>query len=284
MPVPGEVLLVLAENLLSDAQFPSHTLAADQEATGFEVWHLADNRRQPGDRWQATSANADHTVTLTCNQLRAADCFVLDRASNHLGKRFLLESSNDSFATAHTVFDITLPLVPGGAPGEAYGCVTDEGSWLKTFPAEAAYGWRLTSKAMGVNLVPQLTCAWLGKAWQPANLLLNYPSQDEAYAVAAAVTMSPAGWRGRLKPAFARAGQLLIQPGDEGEFDLLRYHALSLMGDAGAPAWICWDRVSGGRKAFLAALPDSSQLDLARVKESPYRRFTLPFLEEQPLP
>jgi hypothetical protein len=284
MPVPGEVLLVLAENLLLDAQFPGRLLVADQEASGLTVDKVANARRHPGDRWQATTANADHTITLTTDELRAASCLVIDRASNHLGKRFVLETSNDAFVTVRTVFDVTLPLVPGGQPGDALGCVTDEGAWIKTFPTEAAYGWRLTSKAMGAGIVPQLTGVWLGLAWQPVNLLLNYPSQDEAYAVASASTVSPYGWRGRFRPAVARSGQLVIDPGDEAEFDLIRYHLLGLMGVGGFPAWICWDRASGGRKAFLGSLPDSTTLDLSRVKESAYRRLTLPFLEEQPLP
>ena len=279
----AERLLILVENLLLDAQFPNRLLVADQEASGLTVDKVANARRHPGDRWQATTANADHTITLTADELRAASCLVIDRASNHLGKRFVLETSSDDFVTSRTVFDVTIPLVPGGQPADALGAVTDEGSWIKTFPPEAAYGWRLTSKAMGAGVVPQLTGVWLGLAWAPTQFLINYPVADETAQITSQTTVSPAGWRGRQRPAAVRAGEITIEPGDDTDYDAIRYQVLGLLGKGGFPGWLIHDRIAGGRGALLVALPESTRLDFGRTKW-PFRKLTVPFEEEQPLP
>lgn len=282
--MPGERLLMLAENLLLDAQFVGRLLVADQEASGLTVDRVANGRRHPGDRWSPTTANADHTIKLTCDELRAANCFVIDRASNHLGKRFILESSSDDFVTARTIFDVTIPLVVGGQPIDALGCVTDEGAWIKTFTAEASYAYRLTSKAMGAGIVPQVTGIWLGLAWAPSNFLINFPVHDETSQITMQATRSPVGWRGRTRPGIVRMGEITIEPGDETDYDQIRYQVgpEGIM-SRGFPAWLIHDRIAGGRNAILVALPDTARLDFG-VTKWPFRKLTIPFEEEQPLP
>lgn len=282
MAGPGERLLLMAENFFTTDQFPNHVVVGQEEAAGFPAVNVGDGRRHPADRWQPTTANADRWIKVTCDELRAADCFVIDRASNHLGERFILEASSDDFATAQTIFDVTIPTVPGGQPGDPLGCVTDEGAWVKTFTAAAAYGWRLTSKAMGASIVPQIAGLWLGKAWQPVNVLLNWPLPDEAIRYAAAASASTYGWRGKATPTRPRFGQLVIEPGDENDYDAIRYQIVGLMARAYA-AWIFPSRQLGATRGILAGLPDAADLDFAAT-QYPYRKMTVNYLEEQALP
>lgn len=285
-----EKLLFCADNLFDVLQYPLHVITADQEATNYEAWHVADWRRQYGDAWRATSANADHYVKVACDQLRGADFLAIDRESNHVdrlttpptGKRFLLEHSADDFATpAVSVFDANpVAAVPGGGIASAAGALSDEGSWLKTFTADGAYYWKLTSKAMGANIVPSLTLVTLGKAWQPSNFLLFLPTSDRTFRISQQETESPYGWVGRTRTVKKRVGRLLIKPADESDFDFIMWQVVGLFG-RGFPAWIIHDKVDGSRDAIYARCPNA-ELDFGERDDWITRGITIPFEEEQP--
>lgn len=275
-----ERLLFCADNLFCDRLYSSHVLSADEEATNFEVWHLGTARRHFGDRWEPTTTNVDHWAKARCDVPRYADFCAIDRASNHKAKRFKLQNSGDDFTGIRTAWDITLPSVPGGAPAGGPGAITEEGAWIKTFAPELAYDWRLYSVAMGAGIVPQLTGVWLGKCWQPTDWLLELPTQDETIGVQFLETKSPFGWSGRTRYVRGRQGTLIIRPGNENDYDMIRWQVLTLFA-GGYPAWLIHDAVDGGPKARLIACP-TGELDFGR-RRGIRREILIPFVEEQPL-
>lgn len=277
----GEKILFCADNLFSDVLYPGHVVSADEQATGFEVWNVANGRRQAGDRWQPTTANVDHNVKSVCDQLRSADFLAVDRASNWRGRRLVLESSANDFAApgGATVVDVTIPTGLGGSPSGALGCVTDELAWWKLFSFDAAQYWRTVFKAAGAGVTPQISGLFLGKAWQPTEAQLFFPVDDEGYRVQFNETTSPYGWVGRTRPAVFRHGMLVVKPATDLDYDFIRWQVLGLFA-AGFPAWICHDRVDGGRRALLARCP-SGDIDWGRKRDWPTRGINIPFIEEQ---
>lgn len=285
-----EKLLFCADNLFDIEQYPLHVVSGQEEATGFEAFRVASGRRQPGDAWRATTANADRYLRVICDQLRGANFLAIDRASNHIdrstspptGKRFTVEHSADGFATPGvSVFDANpIAAVPGGVISSLIGACTNEFAWLKTFTADAAYGWQTVSKAMGANIVVSLTNVMLGTAWQPSEYLLFLPTQDRTYQISRARSESPYGWVGRGRTVRKRRGTLIIKPANELDYDFIEWQVLGLYA-RGFPAWIIHDKVDGSRDAFLAFCPEGD-LDFGEREDWPYRGISIPFEEEQP--
>lgn len=172
--------------------FTGHTLAADEEAAGHEAWRIATGRRSPyTNYYQSITANAQRTLTLTCDRERMADLFVLDRGHNLT--RVILERSYDNFVTTITVFDITLPAVSGtGSLDDDFGVISEEGAWYKRFPAVSAPYWRVKIPALGANLKPKVVGMHLSKSfafdcWRP-----HAPDQVET---GGDMAESDAGWQ-----------------------------------------------------------------------------------------
>jgi hypothetical protein len=285
----AEQLLLCAENLLNLVQFPNHTLTASSEASGFSVDRLANARRHAGDHFEPNNTNTDVTITARCDVIRAANFAAIDRATNHLGYRYQWLGSSDNFAAAantRTLADVnTIPLVVGGRPSEAYGCVTSEGAWLKTWTVDAHHDWRLTSKAMGSGLKPQITGAWLGRAYTPSVRVLRSLEEESGFEVSFAETMSPFDWQGRGQIAALRSGQLDLRLTTDADEPLIRYHVLNLY-KRGFPMWICWRTTDSPWNALLAVCPQGARLSLDYDAAWPIpggRRIVVPFVESQPL-
>jgi len=277
-------LLLCADNLLSDLQYPLHTVSAQESAAGYGVDRVANGRRHAADRWEPTTANADRYVRVLADVQRAADFVAIDRASNHLGYRYQLQTSDDGFATSSTLWDINpLPTVAGGLPAGGAGCVTSEGAWLKTATAEAAHGWQLVSKAMGAGLKPQLAGVWIGKAWRPAQSIVRFPLEDRSVAVTYESTVSPYGWAGRGQVARVRTGTLNLGFADEADEIGFARHVETLF-VAGWPMWLAWQVGSAPWRALLVRFPEGA--DLRPVVDPSwhgvYRSVSVPFVEEQP--
>lgn len=281
----AEQLLICAENLFNKVQFPSHSPAASSEATGYTVDHLANGRRQTGDRFQSNNTNTDVTLTAGCNIPRSADFCAIDRNSNHRGYRYQLLNSNDAFVSSRTVWDVnTIPTVVGGRPSEAYGCVTDEGAWYKTFTVDAANDWRVTSKAMGSGLSPQITGLWLGRSWQPSEYLLQFPLEDRGYGLTYPSTRSPYGWVGQGLRARPRSGTLRLGlPSYADEYGYERH--IEQLALNGHPFWLCWQKDTAPWRAILARLPEGRySLRVDPSWSAVYRTVEIAFEEEQPAP
>lgn len=283
----ADQFLFCADNLFADTQYSQQLATGDEEPSGYEAWRVGVGRRYIGNRWQASTANADHTLSLSCKTTiagaaqavpRGANFLAIDRASNHLGHRFQLLGSDDAFATSRVVFDITLPTVPGGQASGALGCVTDEGAWFKTFPADVHNDWRLVSKAMGAGAVPQLTGVYLGMSWQPTTYPLVYPLEGEALDIQMTEDKAPSGWTGRSRPALPRKGVAHFKPGDQNDYDHFRYQALGLYAH-GQPAWICEQSADRPWRAMLVRCP-SGLLGWPRALDWPFHTMDMPYEEE----
>jgi hypothetical protein len=242
--------LLLSDNLLNLRAYPGNALVGDEEPAGFEAFHVADGRRSVGDRWQATTANAQHTLTLTCDRLRTADTVVLDRGHNLGGKEVAIEAADEStFTNPQVIFDAVLPTVTQGGPiTGAFGVLTEEGAWAFNFPPRAASYWRLRIPAMGAGLVPQIVGAWLGQSYTPA--FLHLPWGEDSNTAQFAETVSEWGWSGRGPVATPNDGTLQIKLSSEFDYELARYHLIEVFG-SGRPMWICYDTAQADRM-FLA--------------------------------
>ena len=284
-----EQLLVMADNLFSVTQYPSHTVSGQEEAAGYEAYHVATGRREAGDAWRPTTANADRYVQTRCNQLRAASCLVIDRNSNLLSNaragntsRIQLLGSDDNFSTSRAVLDVTLASVPGGTPDSALGCITEEDAWIKTFNADAFYDWRLLVKALGSGVTPSLSGVWLGLAWQPSDFQLAFPLDDDRFQVSFPEVTSGFGWSGRGRHAVVRQGGLHIEPANDTDYDMLRWQILGLYAH-GRSAWVMMQKANRPQRAFLSRIPAGViSHDLDRNYHAAIRRMDIPLLEDQP--
>jgi hypothetical protein len=245
--------LCLVENLGSLIAFPLHGFAADEEAAGHEAARMVDGRRSAFDFWTAVTANAQRTITWTCDRLRTADTIVLDRGHNLAGVVLTLEASQDNFATpAQQIFSFALPSVAvGGDMTIAPGVVTEEGAWLFTFPDVSATYFRLRIAAMGAGKVPLVVGLWLGLSWTPGFFLTPWGEDQDAFEVKEAT--SEAGWLGRGAAANVRQGELLVKLPSDDAYDVARYHIQGHFGH-GRPMWVVYDQQQADR-AFCVLRP-----------------------------
>jgi hypothetical protein len=239
--------LFLIENLLSTIAFPGHSLVGDSEPAGFEGWRVADGRRDPADYWGPSGANAQHTLTLSCDRPRAADTFVLDRGHNLAGYEVVCECSDDNFGTTQTVFDTVLPTASSPtALSDAQGCRTEEGAWIRNFPDRAATYWRLRIPAMGVGLSPIVVGAWLGLSWTlGGNPWLKTPWGEDTDEIRPVETTSEWGWRGRGPTNPVRTTTAAFNLATDGDYDAARYVRGHLA--VNRPMWVCFDQAQGDR-------------------------------------
>ena len=76
----SEQLLFCADNLFCRSIYPGHSApTADSEAAGFEGYRVGSARRHASYRWQSGTANAEHYIQSTFDQLRGFDFFALER-------------------------------------------------------------------------------------------------------------------------------------------------------------------------------------------------------------
>ncbi len=279
----------LVENFFSRRMFPNHVGTgpngsfADEETAGSEAFRIANARRWGSDKWMPVTANAQHTLTVQCDRVRAANMVVLDRGHNLIGEEFILECSQDAGATWEKIFDLILPTVVGpGTLDDLVGCRTEEGAWLIRFPQRAAPLWRIRIPAMGVGLLPQVVGLWLGQAWAPADGL-RFPVAPDQTQLLVEDTVSEAGYRGRNAPGLVRTDVLNFKAASQGlyDYELGRYHIQSLFG-AGRPMWILYDDEQT-HAAVLALRPGNDTLGFARTPDWFYPTASVPWVEHEPL-
>lgn len=210
MPAPNSI--ISGGNLFNTkTAYPLHTLVADEEGAGHESWRIATGRRSPYTNYYASvTANAQRTLTLTCDRERAADLFCLDRGHNLAGKEVILERSYTAdFSSPIPVFDVVLPVNSGtGSLDDAFGVVTEEGAWVIRFLKVSAPYWRLRIPAMGASLRPKIVGAHLSVSfafdpWRP-----TAPDRTEA---GGDMAESDAGWQAVGAPWLRRSDALRIQ-------------------------------------------------------------------------
>ncbi|HEX7050171.1 MAG TPA: hypothetical protein VF188_08230 [Longimicrobiales bacterium] len=240
--------IVLAENLFSAAAYPGHVVMASEEPEGTEAFRVGTGRRHAlTNRWTPDTANAEHWVQVTCDQVRAADMLAIDRGHNLAGQTVELRISDDGFTTSETTVSFTVPSAAGGAQSLDDGVLTEEGAYLRRFPLAAATQWRLVIPAMGVGLRPQIVGLYLGLSL--ALPPLRMPWAEEETDLAFQEVRTAAGWIGAGEIARARVGELRVRLEDYLAYDQARLHLEGHFGRR-RPMWIVYD----DRQAERAAL------------------------------
>ncbi len=192
---------ILAENFYNIAQFPLHTVVANEEATNHEALRAGRTSRSAEDYWAATTANQIATLDVDCVTDRAATACFLDRGHNLSGKQILLQGDEFSdYSTATTVFTCTIPASVSSAAdfdlsGSANGVHTYEGAWCVRFPTATFRHWRLKISA-SVGLTPQVVGLYLGTTWEPGEFLR--PLIHENTEVMGTRTITSLGWQGAV--------------------------------------------------------------------------------------
>lgn len=283
----AEQMFFMADNLYSQRLYPNHTISANEEPTGFEATQVANCRRSSIYRWQASTANADAHLTVRCDQLRSANCLIIDRGHNLAGETVALRGSSDNFSTYRSIFSVTIPSVPGGAFTNGVPLVTDEGAVIIPFAADAHHDWRVFISAMGAGLVPQIVGLWLGFAFIPATTArLSYlPHDDETFTATFEETASPYGWVGESEGANPRTGILKLKHhANDGFEDIVRWQIMGQWAKARYRAWLIMRRTDAPHRAMLVRCQKAPIDYRDNVREWPGgRTLEAPFIEDQPL-
>lgn len=236
--------VLVVENIFSVVQFPDHTVTADEEATGYEGWRVADGRRSALDKWTTTTTNTTHTITVTCDKVRACDFIALDRGHNLDGETVKLQGSNDNFTSSEDVLEITLPLY--SSPGDidsALGVVTEEGAWVKRFDLRAFTYWRFTVPSMGAGEMPEVVGLTVGKSYN--GRCFDFPWSDGQEEALAPVAVMESGWEGSGPVTIRRRGEFGLRAQSDIDHDEAKYHLAHFA--RRRPMWFCADSEQADR-------------------------------------
>lgn len=253
----------LVDNLFDGVvQYPSHTIVAEEEPSGFEAYRFAAGRR---DQYaSATTANSDWWIKAIFDRTRAFDCCAL-WVHNLAGEGLRIQCSDDDFATTQTIFDATLPTTPGaGDVDDALGVLCENGMWLKRFPVRMASAVRLYSVAMGAGLKPQVA-GMLGLSFSLGQYDKPFAPSDTELVVREETNES--GWTGRGPRRLRRHGSIIVKTRSAFEYDQLRYH-LEGRYAAGAPMLIVHDD-SQAERAVMAQRPAQGRFGFHGVADWP---------------
>lgn len=244
--------LFLVENLYNERQDRTRSVTADEEAAGYEAWHVATGRRNPNDRWQPTTENAVHWVRVDAGASVECDVLAIDRGHNLEGKTVKLQvDDNIDFSSPTDVFSVTFPSAASASTSidASNGAYTEEGAWVKRFtPASSRY-WRL-HVAAAASYIPQVVGLWLGKAFAPP-FAMQLPYEDESRDVGFHTSESDFGWESVSTPWRRRAGhvELRVDAASEASardfYDEITRHR---------PFWLVHDTAKA-EQACLAHLP-----------------------------
>lgn len=281
MALPSLAPVLCAENLASRIQFPGHTVAGNEELTGFEAFRAATGRRSKYNYWQPVTANNPATYTITFDRVRAFNFWALDRGHNLAGITLTASISSDGFATSQTIWSVAIPAVPGGSLDDPYGCATEEGAWVIRHPVAMGAAVRLSIPAMGSGVVPQIVGLYVGLAWSRNKY--DPPLNDESLEPLVQEYESPAGWIGRGAVTPRRSGAIRVRLDDNEEYEVARYHILGHFA-AGRPMWIVHDPLQSDR-AVLAIAPRGGTLGFPNDYQSWLQRKaeSMAWVEHEPL-
>ncbi len=274
---------ILVENYFNTLAFPGHTVTADEQAAGFEVFHLANGRRAPTDRYQAVTANTLHSAKAACDRVRWATGLCLDRGHNlaqNAGVVAVL-GSNDGWVTQRTVWSGVLPTAttPNGSLDDPTGVVTEEGAFLVRFAGDGFTQWRLSIPALGAGIVAQVVGAWIGM-WIGLPYLKK-PWTDGTADIQSIEQQSASGWLGSTVPVSRRAGTINLDTTSLYDEEQIRLHLDGQYLAARRPMWFVPDDQQAER-GFLVIRP-KALAGLGYESGWGYRVGRYPYQEHGPL-
>jgi hypothetical protein len=275
----------LVRNLFSRRCYPLHVLAASAssgagEVAGSEFIRVGSGNRDPFDLWTNEVDNVQVIGKVTCDRVRTADSFALDRGHNLAGKQVVLECSDDDFTlSTQVVFDVVLPIgVGAGDLDDALGVRTEEGAWLKAFPARAARHWRVRIPAMGTGLRPQVIGMWLDQAWAPG--ALDTPLVPDAHELGADEARMGTGWLSRSGIFTRRLGRVALRLTSTFDYELARDHVLLQFGQ-NRPMWVTYDDERAERTVLAVPVLGTVEVE-ERRRDWFYPYCAFDWVEHQP--
>lgn len=270
--------LFLVENVFSDVQNPVHVIDASSETSGFEVWRVATGRRSTRDRWQPTVAG-EGWIRVDCGAARMVDTIALDRGHNLGGKQIKVQHSPDG-VTWTTAVTSTIPLTASD-PGDidaGNGARTEEGAWLRRFPAASARWWRfLVPAAAAVRA--EIVGLWLGESWTPSQYF-DLPWSDESLELGWEEVTSTTGWRAAGQIARARAGTIDLKLSDEAEYDDSARRHIHQQFWRRRPMWIVYNDEKAERAVLALPRPGTAGFD--QRQGWGHRQGMIAWLEHEP--
>lgn len=255
---------LFVENLFSLTQFVDNLVTADEDQADHEAELVGRASRLAGSGWIPPTTNVERKLQVECRQTdpdgttttqpRFADMLALDRNTNLRGFRVILEGSFDGFATAGTtIFDVTIPKVPGGDIDGALGCVTRERAWLKAFSGDAFPFWRFRIPVMGAGLAPQVGHLGLGRLWRLKEFV-DRPFEDWTFQVRWAERDLESMWIGAGRPRRRRELRMALRLEDDAEYEQAEYHVVGHFA-ARRPMWAIMDLDEPERAALATMRP-----------------------------
>ena len=255
-------------------QYPSHTVVAEEEPSGFEAHRFSAGRRD--QHAQASTANSDWWIKSSFGVPRAFDAIAI-WDHNLSGKTVRIECSDDDFTTTQTIFNAALPTAKGaGDIDDDFGVYCENGMWLKRFPIRTANAVRIYSVAMGAGLKPSIN-GLLGLSLGLNQFEKPYmPSDTE---LIASEQMAESGWIGRGPRRTKRFGSIQVKTRGPFEYDQFRYHFEQRFG-GGAPMVIVFDDSQAERAVMVQrgpgrfgfkAMNNTEWPDALRVAEFPWQ-------------
>lgn len=252
----GAVLFV--QNYANTIAFPAHTLDANEEASGNEVFRLADGRRSPFDFWGTTTVNQAAWARLDLGSSKAADMLAIDRGHNLGGLAGVkLQKSTDNFV-ANTV-DVVTFTIPAAASADdtalSAGARTPEGAFLLSFASTSSRYWRLLIPAMGAGVKPKIVGWFVGPRYEPTAFTGPIPTEVATLRTDEEITST--GWRGRTTPVRVRGGSFQLELLSHADYLTAATHLRDHF-DRGRPMWIIYDDTRAER-AVLALRTQEEQ-------------------------
>lgn len=274
--------ILMADNLFSVAQYPSHVISAEEEPANFEAYKVGRASRWTGNYATATTANDPWYIQVVCDRIRGANCWILDRGHNLAGKAVTLVASQDNFSTSETILSYALPSASSaGRIDDPLGVRTEEGAHVQRFPMREAKYWRLSVSAMGSGLKPQIVGLWLGMAIELSKLP-DMPFSEDVHDLVQQVMESDLGWIGGTKAVQRRSGTLSIRLDTQIEYDSIRSQVQGLFG-AAVPTWLVVDSDQAERAMLVRRVPGSAFGFGYSADWWNLRRGQMAFVEHEPL-
>lgn len=250
----------LTDNAFNEIQNTDHTISASEEASGFEVWHIANGRRSLDDKWKGTTENTAQWVKVDAGagNTLTPTMMAIDRGHNLEGKTLRLEYSLDDAAFS-TEWTVTFPsaAAAGTDLDTANGAYTEEGAWVKrwTSVGNAKRYWRLTVTA-AASYIPEVVGLWMGVQYVPAFPAERGGFEDESGEIGYGQTEGDLGWVSRTVPWSRQAGtfEYNLSPDGTDKADA-RTHILQQFLESGRLMWVVFNDTEAEKAVLVEAPP-----------------------------
>lgn len=275
--------VILSDNLFNPRIYPSHTLAAQSTASGYDVLEVGSGRRiRELVGWRASDLNTLSYVTATCDQPRAVDLLFIDRDHNLATESLSVRISDDGFSTYSEIGPKTVPSapVPMSALYDGEIVMTDEGALLWWLDLQVGWAFRVVVAAMGAGLRPEIAGLSLGKLWTPEHAAIK-PGVLPKWTLTHAVERSVLAQDASGESGVYQCQDLRLRMASWDEYLEARYPLEELYLRGRRPTVVIPDDEQAERAFFVRAMPGQQGFEVPQGQFLP--EITLPLEETQPL-